>query len=186
MDTWWWIALGAVMLLALTATLVDGAGRLARRRDRGDGRVRAARTVRRPPGEAEGAGQAEGAAPPRTGEVPCPGEIWTGVLPTGSAPAADSPAAGAAPAARGDGACLVLAVGADAVRAVVVLTPGGGAALDTSAKPDGVAELAGLDGLARAERLASDTVLTVPWADLRQRVGVVDPALWDRVRYLAG
>lgn len=32
METWWWLALGAVVLLALTATLVDGTGRLNRRR----------------------------------------------------------------------------------------------------------------------------------------------------------
>lgn len=37
MDTWWWIALGMVTLLALVAALVDGTGRLGPRRGRRGG-----------------------------------------------------------------------------------------------------------------------------------------------------
>lgn len=66
MDTAWWLALGAVMLLAFVAALVDGRGRLGPRRR---GAAREARAALR-----------EGAPLPR------PGEIWRASLPDGSEP----------------------------------------------------------------------------------------------------
>ncbi|WP_326690105.1 MULTISPECIES: type II toxin-antitoxin system PemK/MazF family toxin [unclassified Streptomyces] len=63
MDTTWWLALGAVVLLAFVAALVDGRGRLGPRRR---GAADAARAAR-----------AHGAPLPR------PGEIWRTSLPDG-------------------------------------------------------------------------------------------------------
>ncbi|MER6689323.1 type II toxin-antitoxin system PemK/MazF family toxin [Streptomyces minutiscleroticus] len=62
MDTSWWLALAAVVLLAIVATLVDGWGR---------GRRPAGRT--RPPGRPTG--------PRRRGTGPRPAEIWWAVVP---------------------------------------------------------------------------------------------------------
>ncbi|MFE0515605.1 type II toxin-antitoxin system PemK/MazF family toxin [Streptomyces sp. NPDC058964] len=63
MDTSWWLALAAVVLLALVATLVDGWGR-GRRPDR-------RRT--RPPGRREG--------PQGRAARPHPGDIWWANVP---------------------------------------------------------------------------------------------------------
>ncbi|MFD8933599.1 hypothetical protein ACFV0X_53210, partial [Streptomyces mirabilis] len=60
MDTSWWLALAAVVLLALVATLVDGwgrRGRRVRRPDRAVGRTRAP-----PPGGGAGGGRPRGRA----------------------------------------------------------------------------------------------------------------------------
>ncbi|MFJ3229482.1 type II toxin-antitoxin system PemK/MazF family toxin [Streptomyces sp. NPDC086787] len=63
MDTSWWLALAAVVLLALVATLVDGWGR----------GHRPARRRTRPPGRRErGPGKAAG---------PHPGDIWWANVP---------------------------------------------------------------------------------------------------------
>ncbi|MFJ9346897.1 type II toxin-antitoxin system PemK/MazF family toxin [Streptomyces sp. NPDC101237] len=80
MDTSWWLALAAVVLLALVATLVDGWGR--------GHRPRGQRT--RPPGHPR---------PPRaqTGR-PRPGDIWWANVPYEDGPGAK------------DRPCLVLAV----------------------------------------------------------------------------
>ncbi|MFI9831984.1 type II toxin-antitoxin system PemK/MazF family toxin [Streptomyces sp. NPDC051913] len=68
MDTSWWLALAAVVLLALVATLVDGWGR---------GRRPAGRRSR-PPGRPG----TRGAARPR------PAEIWWAIVPYEDAPGA--------------------------------------------------------------------------------------------------
>ncbi|MEU6549700.1 type II toxin-antitoxin system PemK/MazF family toxin [Streptomyces sp. NPDC046915] len=80
MDTSWWLALAAVVLLALVATLVDGWGR---------GR-RPPRRRTRPPGRPEGFhGRAAG---------PHPGDIWWANVPYEDGPGGK------------DRPCLVLAV----------------------------------------------------------------------------
>ncbi|MFH8972925.1 type II toxin-antitoxin system PemK/MazF family toxin [Streptomyces sp. NPDC017890] len=66
MDTSWWLALAAVVLLALVAAVVDGRGR-GRRPRRPDGR-------RRPPGRPTGP-RGRAAARPR------PAEIWWANVP---------------------------------------------------------------------------------------------------------
>ncbi|MFJ8491418.1 type II toxin-antitoxin system PemK/MazF family toxin [Streptomyces sp. NPDC094038] len=80
MDTSWWLALAAVVLLALVATLVDGWGRGHRPRGR--------RT--RPPGHPRG-------THPQTAR-PHPGDIWWANVPYEDGPGAK------------DRPCLVLAV----------------------------------------------------------------------------
>ncbi|MFF4150974.1 type II toxin-antitoxin system PemK/MazF family toxin [Streptomyces sp. NPDC001651] len=80
MDTSWWPALGAVVLLALLATLVDGWGRGRKPRTRPPGRPR---------------GRARGRVPAR---LPEPAEIWWANVPYEDRPGAK------------DRPCLVLAV----------------------------------------------------------------------------
>lgn len=80
MDTSWWLALAAVVLLALVATLVDGWGRGRRPRGRADRRTR-------PPGR-----------PSAPGARPRPAEIWWAVVPYEDGPGGK------------DRPCLVLAV----------------------------------------------------------------------------
>ncbi|MEU6575883.1 type II toxin-antitoxin system PemK/MazF family toxin [Streptomyces sp. NPDC046805] len=63
MDTSWWLALAAVILLALVATLVDGWGRGRRSR----------RLRTRPPGRREG--------PQGRAARPRPGDIWWANVP---------------------------------------------------------------------------------------------------------
>ncbi|MCS0602482.1 type II toxin-antitoxin system PemK/MazF family toxin [Streptomyces sp. LP11] len=83
MDTSWWLALAAVVLLALVATLVDGWGRSRRP---------AGRRLR-PPGR-------PGTRGARTGR-PAPGDIWWANVPYEDRPDAK------------DRPCLVLAVRGD-------------------------------------------------------------------------
>ncbi|MGW1613735.1 type II toxin-antitoxin system PemK/MazF family toxin [Streptomyces sp. NPDC002285] len=82
MDTSWWLALAAVVLLALVATLVDGWGR--KRRPEG----RRTRPPGRPGGRTRG----------RTTARPEPAEIWWANVPYEDGPGAK------------DRPCLVLAV----------------------------------------------------------------------------
>lgn len=42
------------------------------------------------------------------------------------------------------------------------------------------------DAQGRASFLETDELRDVPLWEFRRRAGVVDPALWDQVRYLAG
>ncbi|MFJ9560423.1 type II toxin-antitoxin system PemK/MazF family toxin [Streptomyces fuscichromogenes] len=83
MDTSWWLALAAVVLLALVATLVDGWGR--------GHRPRGHRT--RPPGHPRGTRTQAGR--------PHPGDIWWANVPYEDGPGAK------------DRPCLVLAVRGD-------------------------------------------------------------------------
>ncbi|MDX5575485.1 type II toxin-antitoxin system PemK/MazF family toxin [Streptomyces sp. ID01-9D] len=71
MDTFWWVALAAVVLLALVAAVVDGRGRSDRgpRSRRPRQPVGSARPPSRPSGpDARGGGREEGRTP-RAGEV---------------------------------------------------------------------------------------------------------------------
>ena len=63
MDTSWWLALGAVVLLAFVAAIADGRGRLGPRR--------------------KGAADAARAAAAHGAPLPRPGEIWRTGLPDG-------------------------------------------------------------------------------------------------------
>ncbi|WAU79414.1 type II toxin-antitoxin system PemK/MazF family toxin [Streptomyces sp. Qhu-G9] len=82
MNTWWWLALAAVVLLAGVAALVDGWGR-------GRPPGRRGRSSARPPGRADGVGRS-----PR----PQPAEIWWANVPFEDGPGAK------------DRPCLVLSV----------------------------------------------------------------------------
>ena len=146
MDTSWWLALAAVVLLALVATLVDGWGRGRRHRA----------AAARPPGRAR--------------VHPRPAEIWWASVPYGDRPGGK------------EQPCLVLTVRGDSATVARI----------TSRYHDGRTGVIPLppgsvgDAQGRPSFLETDELRDVPLWDFRRRVGVVDPALWDQVRYLAG
>ncbi|MGW1159112.1 type II toxin-antitoxin system PemK/MazF family toxin [Streptomyces sp. NPDC002513] len=146
MDTSWWLALAAVVLLALVATLVDGWGRGGRRH----------RAATRPAG--------------RTRVHPRPAEIWW----------ADVPSQGRA--AGRERPCLVLTVHGDSATVAGITSRFHDERAGVIPLPPGMVA----DAQGRPSFLETDELRDVPLWDFRRRVGVVDPALWDQVRYLAG
>ncbi|MEU6913129.1 type II toxin-antitoxin system PemK/MazF family toxin [Streptomyces olindensis] len=149
MDTSWWLALAAVVLLALVATLVDGWGRGRRWRERRAG-------VTAPAGTAAGR--------------PQPAEIWWADVPyEDEARTKDRP-------------CLVLAVRGERATVAKITTRFRDARTGVIPLPPGSVG----DTQGRASFLETDELREVPVWGFRRRVGVVDPALWDQVRYLAG
>ncbi|MDQ0713682.1 hypothetical protein QFZ55_003134 [Streptomyces luteogriseus] len=149
MDTSWWLALAAVVLLALIATLVDGWGR---------GRRPSARGTRT-------------AAPAATPEGrPQPAEIWWADVPyEDETRTKDRP-------------CLVLAVRGERATVAKITTRFRDERTGVIPLPPGSVG----DTQGRASFLETDELREVPVWGFRRRVGVVDPALWDQVRYLAG
>ncbi|MFF6913199.1 type II toxin-antitoxin system PemK/MazF family toxin [Streptomyces sp. NPDC012466] len=149
MDTSWWLALAAVVLLALVATLVDGWGR-GRRPSALRGRTAA--PVLAPEGR------------------PQPAEIWWAEVPyEDEARTKDRP-------------CLVLAVRGERATVAKITTRFRDERAGVIPLPPGSVG----DAQGRASFLETDELREVPVWGFRRRVGVVDPALWDRVRYLAG
>ncbi|MCW7946529.1 hypothetical protein AAW14_32250 [Streptomyces hygroscopicus] len=146
MDTSWWLALAAVVLLALVATLVDGWGRGHRRR-----------AAARPPGRAR--------------EHPKPAEIWWASVPYGDH----------RPGGK-DRPCLVLTVHGDSATIARITSRYHDERAGVIPLPPGTVA----DAHGRPSFLETDELWDVPLWDFRRRVGVVDPALWDQVRYLAG
>lgn len=148
-DTSWWLALAAVVLLALVATLVDGWGRGRRplRRSRA-GRLAGRRAVARPQ----------------------PAEIWWASVPHGDGPGAK------------DRPCLVLAVHGKRAKVAEITSRYHDERSGVIPLPPGSVG----DAQGRTSFLETDEVREVPVWDFRRRVGVVDPVLWDQVRYLAG
>ncbi|MEV0244151.1 type II toxin-antitoxin system PemK/MazF family toxin [Streptomyces sp. NPDC050674] len=149
MDTSWWLALAAVVLLALIATLVDGWGR----------------------GRRPSARRGHTAAPVLTPEGrPQPAEIWWADVPyEDEARTKDRP-------------CLVLAVRGERATVVKITTRYRDERAGVIPLPPGSVG----DTQGRASFLETDELREVPVWGFRRRVGVVDPALWDQVRYLAG
>ncbi|MBN0045839.1 type II toxin-antitoxin system PemK/MazF family toxin [Streptomyces actuosus] len=150
MDTSWWLALAAVVLLALAAVLVDGWGRSPR-----------------PPG----GGRRTRMPMRRTarGTRPEPAEIWWADVPFEDGPG------------RKDRPCLVLSVrGGRAVVAKITTKYRDERAGVIPLPPGAVGDARG-----RASFLETDELREVPVSGFRRRVGVVDPVLWDQVRYLA-
>ncbi|MFE1327413.1 type II toxin-antitoxin system PemK/MazF family toxin [Streptomyces sp. NPDC058735] len=147
MDTSWWLALAAVVLLALVATLVDGWGRGHRPLER-RGRAPAAAVAGRPE----------------------PAEIWWADVPHEDSPRTK------------DRPCLVLAVRGERATVARITTRFRHGRTGVIPLPPGSVG----DARGRASFLETDELREVPVWGLRRRVGVVDPALWDQVRYLAG
>jgi hypothetical protein len=147
MDTSWWLALAAVVLLALVATLVDGWGRRS-----------SSRRGRTAAGTATVAGQ------------PQPAEIWWADVPyEDEARTKDRP-------------CLVLAVRGERATVAKITTRFRHERSGVIPLPPGTVG----DPQGRASFLETDELREVPVWGFRRRVGVVDPTLWDQVRYLTG
>ncbi|MFJ7332750.1 type II toxin-antitoxin system PemK/MazF family toxin [Streptomyces sp. NPDC101110] len=148
MDTSWWLALAAVVLLALIATLVDGWGR---------GRRPSARRSRAP-------------GPVLTESRPQPAEIWWADVPYEDEDRTK------------DRPCLVLAVRGERATVAKITTRFRDERSGVIPLPPGSVG----DARGRASFLETDELREVPVWGFRRRVGVVDPTLWDQVRYLAG
>ncbi|PWI10439.1 hypothetical protein DIZ27_12015 [Streptomyces sp. NWU339] len=171
MDTSWWLALVAVVLLALVATLVDGWGRGHRPRSerRSGARRTRAVTAAAPAASVTTAATADAGA----GGGPRPAEIWWADVPYEDGPAG----AGASK----DRPCLVLAVRGERATVAKITTrfrEGRGGVIPLPVGAVG-------DARGRASFLETDEVREVPVRGFRRRVGVVDRALWERVRHLA-
>ncbi|MGW7055010.1 type II toxin-antitoxin system PemK/MazF family toxin [Streptomyces sp. NPDC054887] len=160
MDTSWWVALAAVVVLALVAAVVDGWGRSPRRR--AGGRAR-------PPGRPQGARRPErGPRAPAAGG-PRAGEIWWADVPYEDGPGSK------------DRPCLVLSVRGDSALIAKITSK------HHEERPGVIALPAGAVGDARGRPsfLETDELRDVGVREFRRRVGTADPAVWDRVRHLA-
>ncbi|MER6011681.1 type II toxin-antitoxin system PemK/MazF family toxin [Streptomyces bluensis] len=156
MDTSWWLALVAVVLLALVATLVDGWGR----RGRGG---------RRTSDRSQSQSQPPSRSQPQS--RPGPAEVWWVRVPQGDGPGV------------GDRPCLVLAVRGERVVVVKITTRyRDGERAGVIPLPPGVVG----DARGRAGFLETGELREVPVGDFRRRVGVVDPLVWEQVRDLPG
>ncbi|MER5742521.1 type II toxin-antitoxin system PemK/MazF family toxin [Streptomyces sp. NPDC002225] len=165
---WWWIALALVVLLALVAAVSDGRGRGGRGpRGRTRPPTGPGRGAGRGPGRAEGAGRgpdrAEGA-----GRGPRAGEIWWAEVPYEDGPGAK------------DRPCLVLSVRGGSARVAKITSK------HHAERPGVIALPAGAvgDARGRASYLETDELRDVAVRAFRRRVGVVDAAVWKRVRKL--
>lgn len=157
MDTSWWLALAAVVLLALLATVVDGWGRSRRpprRSERPGGRTR-------PPGRPE---RARGPVP-----RPRPSEIWWASVPFEDGPGGK------------DRPCLVLAVRGDRARVAKITSRYHDERAGVIPLPPGTVG----DARGRPSFLETGELREVPVGDFRRKAGVVDPILWDQVRHLS-
>ncbi|MFE0104041.1 type II toxin-antitoxin system PemK/MazF family toxin [Streptomyces sp. NPDC059009] len=157
MDTSWWLALAAVVGLALVVAVVDGWGRSGRG-SRGS-RPRAGRPPRGPRGPRR-----------RREPVPQAAEIWWARVPYEDGTGGK------------DRPCLVLAVRGDAALVAKITSKYHDERAGVIPLPPGSVG----DAQGRASFLETDELRDVPLGDFRRRAGVVDPVLWDQVRYLAG
>ncbi|MFC7792034.1 type II toxin-antitoxin system PemK/MazF family toxin [Streptomyces cinereoruber] len=161
MDTSWWPALIAVVVLALVVAVVDGRKRSPRRPS-----SRRAPERTRPPGRTR---PPSGPGEPRKGRGPEAGEIWWADVPFEDGPGSK------------DRPCLVLAVRGGGALVAKITSKHHEERPGVIALPPGTVG----DARGRPSFLETDELRTVPVADFRRRVGGVDPALWDRVRHLA-
>ncbi|MGP9020606.1 type II toxin-antitoxin system PemK/MazF family toxin [Streptomyces sp. BR1] len=154
MDTSWWLAVLAVVVVALGAAVVDGRGR-SRRPSRPGGRLR-------PPGRPG----------PRRGRErgPAPGEIWWADVPYEDGPGSK------------DRPCLVLSVRGDRALVAKITSKFHEEQAGVIPLPPGTVG----DAQGRPSFLETDELRDVAVWEFRRRVGVVDPVVWDQVRYLAG
>ncbi|WP_425833224.1 type II toxin-antitoxin system PemK/MazF family toxin [Streptomyces fractus] len=162
MDTSWWLALAAVVLLALVATLVDGWGRGTRHR----------RRDRHVPRSAHARG-------------PEPGDIWWALVPYEDGPESKGPRGARRVGRRRvtggkDRPCLVLSVRRGVATVAKITSRYHDERPGVIALPPGSVG----DARGRASFLETDELRTVPVSDFRRPAGVIDPGLWDQVRHL--
>ncbi|WP_447037717.1 type II toxin-antitoxin system PemK/MazF family toxin [Streptomyces sp. DSM 118878] len=154
MDTSWWLALAAVVVLALVATVVDGWGRGARKRN-----------VRRPGSSRPPRGPR---GPRLPSPAPKPAEIWWARVPYEDGPGGK------------DRPCLVLSVRGRRARVAKITSRYHEERAGVIPLPPGSVG----DAQGRPSFLETDELRDVPLPDFRRRAGAVDPALWDQVKYL--
>lgn len=153
--SWWWPAFAGVVVLGLVAAVVDGRGRGGRRPRRRPGTDRAPAG----PGPGRGAGS-------RSRGKPRAGEIWWAEVPFEDGPGAK------------DRPCLVLSVRGGSARVAKITSKHHGEQPGVIALPPGSVG----DARGRPSFLETEEVRQVVLRGFRRRVGVVDPAVWERVR----
>ncbi|MGA5406276.1 type II toxin-antitoxin system PemK/MazF family toxin [Streptomyces lavendulocolor] len=155
MDTSWWPALGAVVVIALVAAVSGATGR--RRPGARPGGRPAGRT--RPPARPGRAPKAR----PRSGE------IWWADVPYEDGPGSK------------DRPCLVLAVRGDTALVAKITSRYRDERPGVIALPPGAVG----DARGRPSFLETEEPRDVPLRHFRRRASRVDPLVWDRVRHLA-
>ncbi|GAA2798860.1 type II toxin-antitoxin system PemK/MazF family toxin [Streptomyces showdoensis] len=160
MDTSWWPALVAGVVIALVVAV---AGR--RRPDRRPlGRTRPPARPTRP---APPRGRAPaGRAPAR---LPRPGEIWWAEVPFEDGPGSK------------DRPCLVLGLRGESALVAKITSKYHDERPGVIALPPGSVG----DAQGRPSFLETDELRDVPVVDFRRKVGTADPVVWDQVRHLA-
>ncbi|MFJ7955379.1 type II toxin-antitoxin system PemK/MazF family toxin [Streptomyces sp. NPDC096319] len=167
MDTSWWPALVAVVVIALVVVLArgfpgtrsgGGRGRPARRPA---GRTRPPGRPTRPAGPAR--------APARPGRAPRAAEIWWADVPFEDGPGSK------------DRPCLVLVVRGDSALVAKITSKYHDERPGVIALPPGSVG----DAQGRPSFLETDELRRVPVSGFRRRVGEADPVVWDQVRHLA-
>jgi hypothetical protein len=155
MDTSWWPALGAVVVIALVAAVSGATGR--RRPGARPGGRPAGRT--RPPARPGRAPKAR----PRSGE------IWWADVPYEDGPGSK------------DRPCLVLAVRGETALVAKITSRYRDERPGVIALPPGAVG----DARGRPSFLETEELRDVPLRHFRRRASRVDPLVWDRVRHLA-
>ncbi|MFH9722374.1 type II toxin-antitoxin system PemK/MazF family toxin [Streptomyces sp. NPDC017254] len=163
MDTSWWPALVAVLVIGLVVALADGRRRSSRRPTgrRPSGRTRAPERTR-PPGRPAGPRKAPSRLPKAT-------EIWWADVPFEDGPGSK------------DRPCLVLALHGDTALVAKITSKYHDERPGVIALPPGAVG----DAQGRPSFLETDELREVPVSDFRRKVGMADPVLWDQVRHLA-
>ncbi|MFE9015159.1 type II toxin-antitoxin system PemK/MazF family toxin [Streptomyces cyaneofuscatus] len=171
MNTFWWVALVAVVLLALVAAVVDGRGRSDRgprsRRPEGAGRPPS-----RPSRPSRPSGKPSRPSGRGEGRTPRAGEVWWADVPYEDGPGSK------------DRPCLVLSVrGRGRGRTVIVAKI---TSKHHEERPGVIALPAGTVGDQRGRQsfLETDELREVALGGFRRRVGAVDAEVWERVRGL--
>ncbi|MDX3608421.1 MULTISPECIES: type II toxin-antitoxin system PemK/MazF family toxin [Streptomyces] len=170
MNTFWWVALVAVVLLALVAAVVDGRGRSDRGpRSRRPGRSGRPEGSARPPSRPSRSSPSSRPSRP-DGRVPRAGEVWWADVPYEDGPGSK------------DRPCLVISVrgrGRGRTALVAKIT-----SKHHEERPGVIALPAGTVGDRRGRQsfLETDELREVRVDAFRRRVGAVDPGLWERVR----
>ncbi|MET9435194.1 type II toxin-antitoxin system PemK/MazF family toxin [Streptomyces sp. NPDC006551] len=162
MDTSWWPALIAVVVIALIVALTDGWKRSG---SRPGGRTR-------PPGRPPAPGKAPPGRPKtrgRPGRLPQAGEIWWADVPYEDGPGSK------------DRPCLVLSLRGDSVLVAKITSKYHDERPGVIALPPGSVG----DTHGRPSFLETDELRQVPVEEFRRRVGTADPVVWDQVRHLA-
>ncbi|WP_282695570.1 type II toxin-antitoxin system PemK/MazF family toxin [Streptomyces sp. CC208A] len=161
MDTSWWPALAAVVVLAVVVAVAGGWKRTSVRT--------------RAPGRPSGRTRPPGRPPVRKqvrkpgARVPRAGEIWWAEVPFEDGPGSK------------DRPCLVLSVRGDSTLVAKITSRYHDERPGVIALPPGAVG----DARGRASFLETDELRDVPVADFRRRVGEADPVVWDQVRHLA-
>lgn len=167
MDTSWWPALVAVVVIALVVAVAGGRKRSSGRPSgrRPSGRQPSGRRpseLTRPPGRPSGPRK----APSR---LPRAGEIWWADVPFEDGPGSK------------DRPCLVLSLRGDSVLVAKITSKYHDERPGVIPLPPGAVG----DAQGRPSFLETDELREVPMSDFRRKVGMADPVLWDQVRHLA-